>query len=212
LIRTTRLSHACQAIAILAAIAGCADSPDQRLAGFAKDAMATQTKQNQQIADQATAVVQESHQLAKAAGDLVEHDANARHDLILAYRDLTTQINAHKSLVDAGREQLDSDRRELARQQLRDPIIAATIHGVGLILASLLPLGVAAYVIHLMIRQEPDHAAVSELLITDLASDKPLIWPGLQKQLAQPDQTREAHQPEASWDYGEEADDPDDMH
>ena len=129
------------------AIAGCADSPDQRLAGFAKDAMATQTKQNQQIADQAMAVVEESHQLAKAAGDLVEHDAHARHDLILAYRDLTTQINAHKSLVDAGREQLDSDRRELARQQLRDPIIAATIHGVGLVLASLVPLGVAAYVI-----------------------------------------------------------------
>jgi len=189
-------------------VAGCADNQDQRLAGFAQDAMATQALQNQHIADQATAVVQESHELAEAAGDLVEHDAHARHDMILAFRDLTSQLNRHKAQVDAGRERLEAERREVARLRLRDPVIAAAIQGLGLMLASMFPLGMVAYVIYQMSRQEPDHVAVSELLITDLASDKPLIWPGLQQQLNQ-QADRHEELPEPGWDYDDETEDPD---
>lgn len=189
-------------------VAGCADNRDQRLAGFAQDAMATQALQNQHIADQATAVVQESHELAEAAGDLVEHDAHARHDLILAFHDITSQLNRHKAQVYAGRERLDEERREVARLRLRDPIIDAAIQGLGLMLASMFPLGMVAYVIYQMNRQEPDHVAVSELLITDLASDKTLIWPGLQQQLSQRAEPRE-ELPEPDWGYGDDPDDPD---
>ena len=191
-------------------IAGCADNRDQRLAGFAQDAMATQSKQNQHMADQATAVVKESHKLAEAAGDLVEQDAHARHDMILAFRDLTSQLNLHKAVVDAGRERLESERRDIARLRVRDPIIAAAIQGLGLLLASMFPLGMVGFVIYQMNRQEPDHVAVSELLITDLASNKPLIWPGLQQQLMHRSEPLE-ELPEQDWGYGEDAEGHDEL-
>ena len=172
--------------------------------------MATQSRQNQHIADQATAVVQESHELAEAAGDLVEHDAHARHDMILAFRDITSQLNSHRVQVDAGRERLEAERREVARLRVRGSIVAAAIQGLGLLLASMLPLGVAAFLIHQMNKQEPDHVAVSELLITDLASDKPLIWPGLQQQLSQRAEPRE-ELPDPGWGYDDETEDPDNL-
>lgn len=82
-------------LALLAAI-GCGDSPDyrdQRLAEMAQQTVAEQVKQNSRMADQSEAIVAESHQLAEAAKELVEQDAEARRELIAAQQELTTTAN-----------------------------------------------------------------------------------------------------------------------
>ena len=168
------------ALALALAMVGCGESPDmrdQRLAEFARQSMAEQQKQNARIADQSKAVVDESHQLAQAAKELVNLDAQARRELLAAQSDLTSQLNQQQSVVDAKRDELEQERREIAGRRNRGPIIASAIKHTALILGCLAPLAVCAFVIRQMQAQEPDHAAVAELLIQELTMPKILSVP-----------------------------------
>ena len=105
------------ALALALAMVGCGESPDmrdQRLAEFARQSMAGQQKQNDRIADQSKAVVDESHQLAQAAKELVTLDAQARRELLAAQSDLASQLAQQQSVVDAKRDELEQERREIA--------------------------------------------------------------------------------------------------
>ena len=166
------------AVLLLATIGGCGKAPDERLADFAQQSMAEQRKQNDRIAHQSQAVVEESHQLAETAKALVERDAEARRELIAAQQELTSQLNEQQSAIHTGHQQLEQDRREIAEQRHREPITAAAIQNIGLTLACLLPLVVAVFVIRQMQSQEPDHAAVAELLILEMTADEPRLLPG----------------------------------
>ena len=168
------------AVLLLANIAGCGRSPDERLADFAQQTMTEQIKQNDRMADQSQAVVEESHQLAEAAKALVEHDAEARRELIAAQTELTSQLNSQQATIYAGHHRLEQDRRLIADQRHRDPIVAAVIQNFGLVIACLLPLLVSVFVIRQMQSQEPDHAAVVELLTLELTSEQPRLLPGSQ--------------------------------
>jgi len=159
-------------------VGGCGRSPDERLADFAQQSMAEQRKQNDRIADQSQAVVEESHQLAETAKELVKSDAEARRELIAAQQELTSQLNGQQAAIHTGHQQLEQDRREIAEQRHRDPIVAAVIQNFGLTLACLLPLLVAVFVIRQIQSQEPDHAAVAELLILEMTADEPRLLPG----------------------------------
>ena len=165
---------------ILLGMAGCSrpDMRDQRLAEFARQSMEQQAKQNDRIAEQSKAVVEESQKLAEATKELVAHDAQARQELIAAQERLTTQLNQQRATIDAGRDQLEQDRKEIAEQRHRDPVVAAAIQNVGLILACLLPLLVAVFVIRQMRSDEPDDAAIAQLLVHELTSDQPRLLPG----------------------------------
>jgi hypothetical protein len=169
------------ALVILLAMAGCSpalDMRDQRLAEFAHQSMEEQAKQNQTIARQAEAVVQESQQLAEASKELVASDAKARQDLIGSQERLTAQLHQQRATVDAGRDQLEEERQRIADQRHRDPLLAAAIQNVGLIIACLLPLLVCIVVIRQMSSSEPDDGAVAELLVSELTSDQPRLLPG----------------------------------
>ena len=168
------------ALALALAMVGCGESPDmrdQRLAEFARQSMAEQQKQNSRIADQSKAVVDESHQLAQAAKELVNLDAQARRELLAAQSELTSQLAQQQSVVDAKRDELEQERREIAGRRNRDPIIASAIKHTALILGCLAPLAVCAFVIRQMQAQEPDHAAVAELLVQELTKPKILTVP-----------------------------------
>ncbi len=161
--------------------AGCGDAPDlrdQRLAEFARDTMVEQRLQNERMADQSGAVVEESRQLAETAKLMVEHNAQARREIIAAQSELTSQFNQRQAAVDAGRDQLEQDRQLVAERRYWDPIIALTLESIGLAIASLLPLVICFLVIRQMQSQEPDHAAMAELLIQEFSCDEPLLLPG----------------------------------
>ncbi len=157
-------------------IIGCGKPPDlrdQRLAEFARESMTEQRQQNDRMAEQSVAVVAGSRQLAEAAQELVLQDATARRELLAAQTELTSQLHDQRSRVDAGRDQLEQERRQIATQRTRDPLLAAAIYDVGLVLVSVLPLLVSLYVIRQMQVQEPDHAAVAEMLVLELTSQQP---------------------------------------
>jgi hypothetical protein len=149
-------------LCILLTLSGCGQAPDyrdQRLADFAQRSTSEQVQQNARMAE------------------LVQRDAESRRELLATHQELTTQLNRQQSVIDAGRDRLEQDRREIAQQRHRDPIIAATLQNVGLLMACLVPLLLAGLIVWQMKHQEPDHAAIAELLVCELTSDKPLFLP-----------------------------------
>src|SRR6188768_1133226 len=89
-------------LGLLVMTAGCGDSPDfrdQRLADFAQQTMTEQRIQNERMADQSEAVVQESSQLAETAKLMAEYEAQARREMMAAQSELTSQLNQQQAAV-----------------------------------------------------------------------------------------------------------------
>src|SRR5690606_67237 len=75
------------------------------------------------------------------------------------------------------REELEQERRDIAAQRHRDPVIAQAIGVFGITLACLLPLLLTAYIIRAVTQNPDDSAALSEMLIMEIAADEPLLLP-----------------------------------
>jgi hypothetical protein len=158
-------------------LAGCNSSPDERLVDMAKSHEKSQAEQSQQMARM-------EHAIAEGSRKLVEADAKARQELT------TIQHELRSDQADIGhqRDQLENERREIATQRNRDPIVAAAITNVGLVLACLLPLLVCIYVLWCVGRKGDSDAAVTDLLVQELVSERPMLLssPGVASLTASP--------------------------
>jgi TolA-binding protein len=140
--------------AILLVVVASCDEEDERLARFAAESTRQQAEQNREMA-QLNREVAQSHQ------ELI----GLQHNL----EEQQVQVNQQ-------RDHLEAERREIAKLRHRDPIIAAAISNVGLVLACLLPLALAGYLLYCL-RGRSDDEAVGELLIEELTTDRPLLLP-----------------------------------
>lgn len=161
---------------------GCGDGdgrPDSEQAvRIAQQAMQDQRLQNERMAEQSKAIVQESQQLAEAAKELVTLDAESRLQLLKAQTKLQSELNQQQSSLDASRSHLEEERRQIAVARVRDPIVAESIQQVGLLLACLLPLAVCFVLLRHLGEHDSDDAALTELLVRELASDQPNLLAG----------------------------------
>lgn len=143
-------------LAICLVVAGC-ESSDERLVWFAEQSAQRQAEQNREMAA------------------LNREVAQAHQELIGLQQDLEKQ----QAEINRGRDLLESERREIAKQRHRDPILAAAINNVGLILACLVPLALAGYLLYCL-RDRSDDQVVSEILIEELVSEHPVLLPSPQ--------------------------------
>ena len=144
---------------------GCNEDENKRLAELAERHLERQSEQNRQVTEL-------QHEVAEASRRLVEADAEARQEMVTLQR----EVQAERSEVSRQRDLLEGERRELAIQRRLDPIIAAAITNVGLLLVCLLPLVLCWYLLHS--RVEPaDDQAVAEVLLEDLVTNRPLLLP-----------------------------------
>jgi hypothetical protein len=151
-------------VLLLVAATGCRESNDDRLVGMAQEHAARQAEQNRQVA--------ELHkQLAEGSRQLVEADARAREELTVLQHDL----RADRAEVGRQRDQLEAERRQIAEQRNCDPLIAAAILHVGLVLACLLPLAFGVYVLWSPRRRGDSDDTLVELLIEEVVADRPPI-------------------------------------
>jgi hypothetical protein len=114
-------------IVLTLTVMGCSPAQDERLADFARQAAQSQARQNERMAQQSQTVVQQSQRLTEAAQQLVEHDAEARRELVQAQHQLHTGVAAERAGVHRQREAMETERRELAMQRGRDPIILDSV-------------------------------------------------------------------------------------
>jgi hypothetical protein len=132
---------------LLAAVSGC-ESDDSRLARLSQDAAARQADQNREIAR-----------------------------LVESQQALQQGIDAERGRLDQQRTTLDDERRNIARERIRDPIIANALIGAIILAACALPLLLALFVLRGTHTMESDEEPLSELLIQELVADEPLLLP-----------------------------------
>lgn len=147
----------------LIAVIGCDE--DERLARMAQQATERQAEQNRAMAEVSRDSVQ-------ASGRLVEAEAKARQELLAMQRELQDQ----QTVIARQHDRLEEERRELASQRRWDSLTAATITSTGLILACLAPLVVCWYLLRVA-RDETDDSIVAEVLIEELTSEQPRLFP-----------------------------------
>lgn len=145
-------------------LTGCGSSPDERLLKMSQDQVARQVEQSRQAAEMHKQLVEGSRQLVQA-------EAKAREELTALQHDL----RADQAEIGRQRDQLETERRQIADQRHRDPIIAAAIMDIGLMLACLLPLGVAVYVLWVVSHSRQADDAVTEILIEEMVADQPRL-------------------------------------
>src|SRR5262245_29927810 len=169
----TMLLPTAAAAAVIVLMTGCGDPPDKRLLDLAQQCLAQQARQSEQLA-------QQSRQVTEAAKQLVAADAQARQELVAGMTQLQQQIQTQRGEFDRQRDTLERERRELAAQRGRDPILAQSIGAFGVTIACLLPLLLAGYVLYMVNRPtaEADAEAVSEILIGEIVSPEPQLLPG----------------------------------
>ena len=143
----------------------CSSDENSRVAELATQQLERQSDQNRRM----TELQQE---VASGSRELVEADAKARQEMIVLQREIQTEQNQ----IGHQRDQLETERREIADNRHRDPIIAAAITRVAMVVVSLLPL----LICWLLLRQkiEPaDEQQMTELLLEDLVSAEPRLLP-----------------------------------
>jgi len=156
-------------LSLMICTAGCSSSGDERLVDLSQESVNRQAEQNQAIAKQ-------SEQVAQAAHELVEADAKARQEVIQLQVDLQKDAQADRRSLDRQHEDLENERRQVAQDRHRDPIIAAAIQDAVILVACLLPLVLAWFVIR-GLRHEPDEAVLGDLLVQELVAEQPLLLP-----------------------------------
>ena len=147
---------------LMTTLIGCDE--DKRLVELANESTQRQAEQNQEMS-RLNQEVAESHQR------LIEADAQSRQELV----ELQHDLQADQSEVARQRDELESDRQELAKAREREPIIASAISTAGMLLACLMPLVLAWYL--LAGRHDDPDEALGELLTLDLVAEEPLLLP-----------------------------------
>ena len=162
---------------LLTMLAGCSrEANDARLVEQAKWSVEQQARQNEQVARQSQTVAEQGKHLTQAAQNLVESDAAARRELIESQKTLSQELHDERAGVDRQREALEDERRTIAHQRHRDPILAAAIQAAGLLLACLLPLLVCIYVLSRITSETPEEE-LGELLVHELSAEEPKLLP-----------------------------------
>ncbi len=156
-------------IAMLAAT-GC-ESSDDRFLEFSAVAADRQQQQNAVIAAQSEALAKQSQRITDASRELVTADATARAEMFRAHQQLTSKLHEERAQIDLQRSELERERREIATQRAREPVIAAAMEQVGMLLACLFPLLVAAYALSQLDRSPPEADELADLLAQELVGN-----------------------------------------
>ena len=171
--------------AMVVATLGC-DS-DHRVAEVATEAARRQAGQNEEMIRLNREVAENNRRLVEADSqarqevlqvqrDLIERDAEGREQLDSLEREVQATVKQERSSLDHQHEKLDDERKEIATQRNRDPIVAAAITGLGVVLACLAPIVLAMYLLRTVHRQEPTDAELAELLVQEIASDRSVLF------------------------------------
>ena len=76
---------------------------------------------------------------------------------------------------------VDAERKTIAKERHRAPVIAAAVTQVGMLVACLTPLLLAAYLIHTLRYASDDDADLAELLVTEFAAEQPRLLPQIDR-------------------------------
>ena len=165
---TRRILALLSVLTLVVLICACGTiEPDGRYEQLVEKTIEQQAAQNQAMAKQ-------SQEVAEATRQLVEADAKARQEMAATHRDLQTGLQSERKNIDRQHDELEKERRQIAAQRHRDPIIAGAIMQAAGFLAAVVPLALALVLLRSLQHEDPD-ALVGELLLQEFTSERPLL-------------------------------------
>jgi hypothetical protein len=161
--KTARLPAIWPAMTLIELIAiGCSPG-DERLVELSRQSTERQAEQNRLVETN-------NRQVLETTNKLVEADAKSRSENIELHR----QIETERSGINQQRDVLEQERRQIAVERNRDPIVADSILAVAGLIAAILPLLVCLALLRGLFHKS-DHEALADVLIEDLVSRQPLL-------------------------------------
>jgi hypothetical protein len=124
----------------------------------------------------------EDERLAQYAQNSVQQQAQQNAALAKADEDL----HAERTSLNEQQASLEEDRREIADQRVRDPLIANALETIGLILACLTPLLICVYALKQAGGASPEQE-LGSLLVEELTADESDLFPPAAPKLQQSD-------------------------
>ena len=161
--KTARLPPIWTALIFVALIGIGCSSGDERLVEVSRESAERQADQNRLVETN-------NRQVLEATNRLIEADAKSRTEHIELHR----QIESERTGVNQERDALEQERRQIADERIRDPIIAESIRAVAGLIAAILPLLVCLFLLRGLFHKS-DQDALAEVLIEDLVSRQPLL-------------------------------------
>ncbi|MBP62006.1 MAG: hypothetical protein CMJ62_10840 [Planctomycetaceae bacterium] len=151
-------------IAIVVIAIGCKNDSD-RVAELA-------SRHATQQAELSRETVKLQNELVEGTQKLVEADARARRDF------LTLEGKLDEQRVEVGRrhDELEDERREIAKQRSRDPIVANALIAAATLLACLLPMLLAGWLLRSQLN-EADEFTATEILLEEITARHPALAP-----------------------------------
>ena len=149
-------------MAILVIAMGCQSESDR----IAELATQHATQQNELSRE----TVELQAELIEGTQQLVEADAQARRDFI----ELEGRLDQQRLEIARRHDDLEDERQVIAKQRIRDPIVADAVIAIGSLLACLLPLLVAGYLLRCQLSEPDDHATI-EILLQEITAGSPAL-------------------------------------
>lgn len=143
---------------------GCGGSDHGRVAEMARESLNRQAEQNAQMARQ-------SQQVAEAAKNLVAADAESRKEFV----QLQHELQDERETLNTGRDSLEEDRRDLAVERQRESILGSILTRLGFFAMAVIPFVLSGFLLRSVLWRDNPDDALSEILLTDLASDEPRL-------------------------------------
>jgi hypothetical protein len=149
-------------IAIVLIAIGCQSDSD-RVAELA-------SRHATQQAELSRETVKLQNELVEGTQKLVEADAQARRDFL----ELEGKLDEQRVEVGRRHDELESERREIAKQRYRDPLVANALLAVATLLACLLPMLLAGWLLRSQLNETDDYTA-TEMLLDEITARHPTL-------------------------------------
>ena len=164
-------------IAIVLIAIGCQSDSDR----VAELASRHATQQNELSRE----TVKLQNELVEGTQKLVEADAQARRDFL----ELEGKLDEQRVEVGRRHDELEDERREIAKQRYRDPIVANAVIAAATLLACVLPMLLAGWLLRAQLNETEEHTA-TEILLEEISAKHPA--------LASPSRPAMNHEPNTS--------------
>ncbi|MCH8047139.1 MAG: hypothetical protein IID44_25840 [Planctomycetes bacterium] len=147
---------------------GCEENGNEnsRVAKVAVEAAERQAKQNEEMA-------RLNRETAEGAKRLVEADAQARKELTEMQHDL----QAEQAEVGEQRDQLEAERKQIAGQRRTESMLGPILKGCAAAAVIAVTIGYCWSLLFSLRRQDDAGQVLSELLVDELLSEKPVLLP-----------------------------------
>jgi hypothetical protein len=160
---TARAPTTWSRLTLLVLIAIGCSSGDDRLVELSRQSVDRQAEQNRLVETN-------DRQVTEANSKLVQAEAQSRRENLELHR----QIVAERTGLNQQRDLLEQERREIADQRNRDPIVAESIRAAAGLVAATLPLVVCLFLLRGLFAGSDDNA-LADVLIQELAAQMPLL-------------------------------------